>query len=104
MTLKSASGTAHAKAVLTPTGGVIVAGGLPANDRQRTTYVLWAANTSGARSAIAAFDVTGSEPVQIAAARLPFAVNDVSQILISYEPGRAAPPEPSDVVLSGNGA
>ena len=102
VTLTSATGTAHAKAVLTVNGGLLIADGLPANDTQRTTYVLWAANTSGVRTAISTFDVTGGKPVQIATGRLPYAVKDISQILISYEPGRNAPQAPSDVVLSGD--
>lgn len=102
LTLTGAAGTTRAKAVLTPTGGLVIADGLPTNDTRRTTYVLWAANTSGARIALSTFDVTSGKPVQIAMGRLPFTVKDISQILISYEPGREAPQTPSDVVLSGN--
>ncbi len=101
VTLRSSSGSAVAKAVMTDKGVFLLADGLPVNDRSRSIYVLWAGNGNGARAAIATFDVRGGSAVQLTATRLPMKSSDISNVAISYEPGRKAPSNPSDVVLSG---
>jgi hypothetical protein len=104
VTLKGAAGTGLAKAVLTDKGVYLLADGLPVNDRSRSVYVLWAANAQGQRRAVVAFDVRNGAPVQLTADRLPFSAAQIRQLAISYEPGRSAPAQPSDVVLSGSAA
>jgi hypothetical protein len=99
VTLTGTRDSVHAKAVLTSSGALVIADDLPANDLRRTIYVVWAANKSGQRTAIATFDITG-KAAQIATTPLPFKVNDITQIAVSYEPGRRAPQAPSDIVLS----
>lgn len=101
VTLNAASGSGLAKAVITAQGVYLVADGLPVNDRANTVYVLWAANAQGQRRAVVTFDVRGGAPVQLTAARLPYSAAEIRQLAISREPGRKAPAQPSDVVLSG---
>lgn len=100
----AAADTAVAKAVMTDKGILLVANGLPANDKAKTTYVLWAANTHGVRSSVTTFDVRNTSPVELTAGKLPFDMADVSQVAVSLEPGRQAPASPTDVVLSGTAA
>jgi hypothetical protein len=102
VTLRGPSPAALARAVLTDNGVYLLADGLPVNDRTRSIYVLWAAKTPGAPAAVATFDVRNGSPVQLTATKLPFKRVDISQMAISYEPGRKAPDRPSDVVLSGS--
>jgi Anti-sigma-K factor rskA/Putative zinc-finger len=104
VTLHSSNGDTQAKAVMTDKGVYLLAGGLPVNDRSRSTYVLWAANGAGQRLPVVTFDVRGGNPVQLTAAKLPFSSSEIRQLAISYEPGRSAPAQPSDVVLSGSAA
>jgi len=101
VTLRSSSGSGVAKAVMTDKGVFLLADGLPVNDRSKSIYVLWAGNGKGARAAIATFDVRGRSAVQLTATRLPMKSSDINNVAISYEPGRSAPSNPSDVVLSG---
>lgn len=104
VTLKGATGAVLARAVMWDKGMYLLANGLPVNDRSRSIYVLWAANAQGQRRAIGTFDVRGSAPVQMTADKLPFTPAQIRQLAISYEPGRSAPAQPSDVVLSGSAA
>ena len=93
-----------AKAVMSDKGVVLVADGLPANDKADSVYVLWAANNHGVRSAVATFDVHKGAMVQLTAKQLPFKMADISQVAVSFEPGRTAPAAPTKVVLSGTAA
>ncbi|HEX4015650.1 MAG TPA: anti-sigma factor [Frankiaceae bacterium] len=104
VTLKGTTGTSLAKAVLSDQGVYLLADGLPVNDRSRSVYVLWAANAAGQRQPVATFDVRSGSPVQLTASKLPFSSTQIHQLAISYEPGRSAPTQPSDVVLSGSTA
>ncbi len=104
MTLKGATGTSLAKAVMTDKGVYLLANGLPVNDRSRSVYVLWAANAQGQRRSVVTFDVRSGAPVQLTTDQLPFSTSQIRQLAISYEPGRSAPAQPSDVVLSGSAA
>ncbi len=104
VTLHSETGSSVAKAVLNDRGVVMVASGLPVNDKSRTTYVLWAADRNGSQTPVATFDVSGGSPVLVSASKLPAEAADISQVAISYESGRKAPVKPSDVVLSGSTA
>ncbi len=104
VTLRGTTGAVLARAVMSDQGMYLLANGLPINDRSRSIYVLWAANEQGQRRAIATFDVRGTSPVQMSADKLPFTAAQIRQLAISYEPGRSAPAQPSDVVLSGTAA
>jgi hypothetical protein len=104
VTLKGATGNSLAKAVMTDQGVYLLANGLPVNDRSRSVYVLWAANAQGQRRAVVTFDVRSGDPVQLTADKLPFNMAQIRQLAISYEPGRSAPAQPSDVVLTGSAA
>ncbi len=104
MTLKGATGTSLAKAVMTGKGVYLLASGLPVNDRSRSVYVLWAANAQGQRRSVVTFDVRSGAPVQLTTDQLPFSTSQIRQLAISYEPGRSAPAQPSDVMLSGTAA
>jgi anti-sigma-K factor RskA len=104
VTLKGTTGASLAKAVMTDQGVYLLANGLPVNDRSRSVYVLWAANAQGQRRSVVTFDVRNGAPVQLTAAKLPFSPSQIRQLAISYEPGRSAPAQPSDVVLSGTAA
>lgn len=102
VTLKGASGNGLAKAVLTDQGVYLLANGLPVNDRSRSIYVLWAANAAGQRLAVTTFDVRSGADVQLTASKLPISSAEIRELAISYEPGRSAPAQPSDVVLTGD--
>jgi hypothetical protein len=100
----AAAKSAVARAVVSDKGIYFLADGLPANDAGRTVYVLWAANTAGQLSPVATFDVHTGKPVQVAATQVPYQARDISMVAVSFEPGRAAPAKPSDVVLSSKSA
>jgi hypothetical protein len=102
VTLKAASGSGRAKAVVAGQGVYLLADGLRANDRSTSIYVLWAANAQGQRRAVVTFDVRNGAPVQLTAGKLPYSTAQIRQLAISYEPGRKAPAQPTDVALTGS--
>jgi Anti-sigma-K factor rskA/Putative zinc-finger len=102
MTLTSASGPGLAKAVVSDKGVVLLADGLRPNDRSRNVYVLWAADAAGQRRAVATFDVSSRGTVQLASSRLPYSAAQIAQMAISFESGRSAPVQPTDVVLTSS--
>ncbi len=99
MTLKPTTGAALAKVVVTDQGAYLLADGLRVNKQSDTIYVLWAANAARQLRAVTTFDVHGSAPVQLTAAKLPYSPAQISEMAISLEPGRTAPAQPTDVVL-----
>ncbi len=80
----------------------IVAGGLAPNDRERTTYVLWAVQGSGEPpEAVGTFDVVRTTlDVRIVSGSSP-APDSFTGFAVSKEPGREVPQRPSQVVASG---
>ena len=100
--LSGSSGTATA--VLTDQGVYLVAGGMTPNDRASSVYVLWAADAGGQRRAVTTFDVRGGAPVQVTTGKLPYAASSIRQLAISFEHGRTAPAQPTDVLLTGTAA
>ncbi len=100
MTLKPTTGPALAKVVVTDQGAYLLADGLPTNQQPDSIYVLWAADATQQMRAVATFDVHGSAPVQLTAAKLPYSATQISSMAISLERGRKAPAQPSDVVLT----
>jgi len=77
----------------------VVPHGLPANDRTRSTYVLWSmASPTAAPQPVGVFDVTGAEARlhPVGSAPAPSAA-----FAVSREAGRVAPPAPTAIVASG---
>ncbi len=73
--------------------------GMPPNQTDRDTYVLWGLR-SGVPAAIGTFDVAPADPgTHSLGPAAP--TEDFSAYAISLEPGRTAPPLPSQVVASG---
>ncbi len=94
-------GGATGHAVVSEKGLFLVVDGLPHNDARRSTYVLWTLTPSGERSALTTFDVTGKSSVVVARPGdqpLP----EGTAFAVSYEKGRLAPAQPSDVMLTSN--
>jgi anti-sigma-K factor RskA len=78
----------------------VVSRGIPVNDTSDTTYVLWGLR-GGEAQALGTFDVIGDEPeVQTVAGGNADA--GFTGYGISLEPGRTAPPAPTDVVATGD--
>jgi hypothetical protein len=93
-----------ARAVMSDAGMVFLADGLPANNANRTVYVLWAANTSGELAPVATFDAHAGKPVELSVTKLPYQASNISMVAVSFEPGRQAPAKPSDVLLRSKAA
>ncbi len=94
-------GGATGRAVVSDKGLFLVVDGLPHNDERTSTYVLWGTGTGGDRKALATFDVTGRSPVMIAQPTLGNLAAGTG-FAVSYEKGRVAPAQPSDVMLTGS--
>lgn len=94
-------GGATGRAVVSNKGLFLVVAGLPHNDAHSTTYVLWGTATGGGRKALATFDVSGHSPVVIAQPGLGN-LPEGTGFAVSYEKGRAAPAQPSDVMLTSS--
>ncbi|MGY1803984.1 anti-sigma factor domain-containing protein [Blastococcus sp. SYSU D00922] len=74
--------------------------GLPANDTEDTTYVVWGLGGE-APEALGTFDVDGSQmAVRTVESRLT-GLDGFATYGISIEPGREAPSEPTEVVATG---
>ncbi|MGY2130350.1 anti-sigma factor [Blastococcus sp. SYSU DS0617] len=80
-------------------GVQVVSQGLPANDVDAETYVLWGLD-EGTPRALGTFDVTGSD-VQLSSIEVDGA-DDFPGYGISIEPGDSAPEAPTDVVARGS--
>ena len=102
ITLQAPAGVARAKAVVAERGVYLVANGLAVNDSKRSTYVLWIVSKQGKPSAVATFDVRSKATVELSAGKLPLRRSEISQLLVSLEPGRHAPAKPSGIDLSGS--
>lgn len=74
--------------------------GLPANASDRDTYVLWGIRAGADPRAIGTFDVAPTDQGLRTVGTAQESDNFTSYA-ISLEPGRTAPPAPSDVVASG---
>ena len=101
ITLQAPAGVARAKAVVAERGVYLVANGLAVNDAKRSTYVMWIVSNQGKPSAVATFDVRSKATVELSAGKLPLRQSEISQLLVSLEPGRHAPAKPSGIDLSG---
>lgn len=93
-------GGATGRAVVTDKGLFLMVDGLPHNDAHSTTYVLWTTADGGQRKALATFDVSERSLVLVRPGVQPLPPG--TGFAVSYEKGRSAPAQPSDVMLTSN--
>ena len=74
--------------------------GLDPNDTATTTYVLWGQSRYGDVRPVAAFDVTENGLHVREGMQMKAGVADVTMLMVTHEPGRAAPPIPTQPVLA----
>ncbi|MGY1763396.1 anti-sigma factor domain-containing protein [Geodermatophilus sp. SYSU D00779] len=77
----------------------VVTQGLRPNDQDQT-YVVWGTG-SGGPAPLGTFDVTSPQPALRTVGSGPSGLDAYTGYAVSLEPGRSAPPEPSDIVASG---
>jgi hypothetical protein len=78
----------------------VVTQGLRPNDVQDQTYVVWGTGAGGP-APLGTFDVTSPKPALRTVGSGPSGLDAYTGYAVSLEPGRSAPPEPSDIVASG---
>ena len=78
----------------------VVSQGLRPNDVQDQTYVVWGTGAGGP-APLGTFDVTSPQPALRTVGSGPSGLDAYTGYAVSLEPGRSAPPEPSDIVASG---
>jgi hypothetical protein len=78
----------------------VVSQGLAPNDVQEQTYVVWGTG-AGAPASLGTFDVTSPQPALWTVGSGMPGLDAYTGYAVSLEPGRSAPPEPGDVVASG---
>jgi hypothetical protein len=78
----------------------VVSQGLAPNDVRDETYVVWGLGP-GAATPLGTFDVTSPQPALRTVGSGASGSDAYTGYAVSLEPGRSAPPEPSDVVASG---
>jgi hypothetical protein len=78
----------------------VVTQGLRPNDVQDQTYVVWGTGAGGA-APLGTFDVTSPQPTLRTVGSGPSGLDAYTGYAVSLEPGRSAPPEPSDIVAQG---
>ena len=78
----------------------VVTQGLRPNDVQDQTYVVWGTGAGGP-APLGTFDVTSPQPALRTVGSGPSGLDAYTGYAVSLEPGRSAPPEPSDIVASG---
>lgn len=78
----------------------VISYGLAVNDRENQTYVLWGIDGSGP-TAIDTFDVERSQMTLQTVGSGSTGLDGFPSYGISLEPGREAPPEPTDIVAMG---
>ncbi|WP_091382233.1 anti-sigma factor domain-containing protein [Geodermatophilus sp. DSM 45219] len=78
----------------------VVTHGLSPNDAQEQTYVVWGTGP-GAPTALDTFDVSSPQPALQTVGSGAAGLETYTGYAVSLEPGREAPPEPSDIVAMG---
>ena len=78
----------------------VVTQGLRPNDVRDQTYVVWGLS-GGTPAPLGTFDVTSPQPALRTVGSAPSGLDAYTGYAVSLEPGRSAPPEPSDIVASG---
>ncbi len=69
----------------------LVVDGLPVNDRENSTYVLWQRSRSGVVLAVGTFDVTGDGVSVVKGLQLNGEPSEVTRLIVTREAGRVAP-------------
>ncbi|MDP9465808.1 MAG: anti-sigma factor [Actinomycetota bacterium] len=96
----SADGTTVATVVARDDQVQVVTHGLAPNDVQDQTYVVWGTG-AGSPAPLGTFDVTSPQPALWTVGSAASGRDGYTGYAVSLEPGRQAPPEPSDIVASG---
>jgi hypothetical protein len=78
----------------------VISHGLAPNDTEDQTYVVWGIDDTGPK-AIGTFDVTRSQMTLQTVGSGSTGLDEFPSYGISIEPGREAPPEPTDIVAMG---
>ncbi|MCW2677368.1 MAG: Anti-sigma-K factor rskA [Modestobacter sp.] len=78
----------------------VVATGLPLNDTRDSTYVVWGVG-AGSPVALGTFDVVSPQMDLRTVGSTATGLDEYSTYAISREPGRQAPPTPSEIVANG---
>ncbi|MGR6963717.1 anti-sigma factor domain-containing protein [Geodermatophilus sp. URMC 61] len=78
----------------------VVAQGPAPNDVQDQTYVVWGTG-AGAPAPLGTFDVTSPHPALRTLGSGTSGLDAYTGYAVTLEPGRSAPPEPGDIVASG---
>jgi anti-sigma-K factor RskA len=78
----------------------VITHGLRVNDAARTTYVVWGMQ-SGGPVPLGTFDVVHTQMDLRTVGSTRTGLDDFAAYAVSLEPGRRAPPKPTDVVASG---
>jgi Anti-sigma-K factor rskA len=78
----------------------VVSQGLTPNDVRAQTYVVWGIG-AGAAAPLGTFDVTSPQPALRTLGSGVSGLDAFTGYAVSLEPGRSAPPEPGEVVASG---
>jgi anti-sigma-K factor RskA len=98
--LSSDDGTAVATVVARPDRIDVVSYGLSVNDTGSETYVVWGLD-DGDPQPLGTFDVTRSQMTLQTVGSRATGLDDYSRYGISLEPGRQAPPAPTEIVAIG---
>ena len=96
----SADGAAVATVVARDDQVQVVSHGLAANDVRDQTYVVWGTG-AGSPAPLGTFDVTSPQPALWTVRSGASGLDGYTGYAVSLEPGRQAPPEPSEIVASG---
>jgi hypothetical protein len=95
-----ADGEAVATVVARPDRVDVVTYGLAVNDTEAETYVVWGIG-AGDPEPLGTFDVTRSQIALQTVGSGETGLDDYSSYGISLEPGRQAPPAPTEIVAMG---
>lgn len=98
-TLQDSDGKSIATVAARNGKALIVTLGLPTNDQQRSTYVLWGLKAAKPKP-LGTFDVVRSG-VDVRSVKLAAALDRYPAFAVSRETGRAAPRKPSAMLASG---
>ncbi|MGY1679538.1 anti-sigma factor [Geodermatophilus sp. SYSU D01176] len=96
----AAGGTTVATVVARDDQVQVVAHGLAPNDVQDQTYVVWGTG-AGSPAPLGTFDVTSPQPALWTVGSGSSGLDAYTGYAVSLEPGRQAPPEPTEIVASG---
>lgn len=99
--LETSDGEAVGTVVVHDGAAKVMADGLPVNDTERETFVLWGMRRSLSPVALGTFDVLRSELDVRTVSSTSTGLDQYDGYAISIEPGRQAPSSPTDMVATG---